>query len=86
MPRTRRVDDFVQLLRGFTPETLTSASVLELCQDTDLDDSSLAPYVHWNDALYTRNLIYRDDLFEIMAVCWQKGQKTVLHTQNGQLG
>jgi len=86
MPRTRRVDDFVQLLRGFTPETLTSASVLELCQDTDLDDSSLAPYVHWNDALYTRNLIYRDDLFEIMAVCWQKGQKTVLHTHNGQLG
>lgn len=86
MPRTRRVDDFVELLRGFTPETLTSASVLELCQDTDLDDASLAPYVHWNDALYTRNLIYRDDLFEIMAVCWQKGQKTVLHTHNGQLG
>ena len=27
MPRTRRVDDFVQLLRGFTPETLTSAAV-----------------------------------------------------------
>lgn len=86
MPRTRRIDDFVQLLRGFTPQTLTSSSVLDLCHDTDLDDSSLAPYVHWNDALYTRNLIYRDDLFEIMAVCWQKGQKTVLHTHNGQLG
>lgn len=86
MPRIRRIDDFVQLLKGFTPETLTSASVLHLCQDTDLDDSSLAPYVHWNDALYTRNLIYRDDLFEVMAVCWQKGQKTVLHTHNGQLG
>lgn len=86
MPRTRRIDDFVQLLRGFTPQTLTSSSVLDLCHDTDLDDSSLAPYVHWNDALYTRNLIYRDELFEIMAVCWQKGQKTVLHTHNGQLG
>jgi len=86
MPRTRRVDDFVKLLRGFTPETLDSASVLELCRDTDLDDASLAPYVHWHDAMYTRNLIYRDDLFEIMAVCWKKGQKTVLHTHNGQLG
>jgi cysteine dioxygenase len=86
MPRTRRVDDFVQLLRGFTPETLTSAAVLELCQDTDFVDSSLAPYVHWDDAVYTRNLIFRDDLFEVMAVCWQKGQKTVLHTHNGQLG
>ena len=86
MPKTRRVDDFVQLLRGFTPETMTSESVMEVCQDTDLDDASLAPYVHWNDALYTRNLIYRDDLFEIMTVCWQKGHKTVLHTHNGQLG
>ncbi len=86
MPKTRRIDDFVQLLRAFDPETLTSRSVLEICQDTDIDDASLARYVHWNDALYTRNLIYRDDLFEIMAVCWQKGQKTVLHTHNGQLG
>lgn len=65
---------------------MTSESVMEVCQDTDLDDASLAPYVHWNDALYTRNLIYRDDLFEIMTVCWQKGHKTVLHTHNGQLG
>ncbi|MEO5761978.1 MAG: cysteine dioxygenase family protein, partial [Vicinamibacteria bacterium] len=25
-------------------------------------------------------------LFEVMAVCWKKGQKTPLHTHNGQLG
>jgi cysteine dioxygenase len=86
MPKSRRIEDFVQLLKGFAPETLNTAAVLDLCHDTDIEDSSLARYVHWNDALYTRNLIYRDDLFEIMAVCWQKGHKTVLHTHNGQLG
>ena len=86
MPTTRRVDAFVNLLRGYSAETLTSASVLDLCLDTDIEDSSLSPYVHWHDSMYTRNLIYRDDLFEVMAVCWQKGQKTVLHTHNGQLG
>ena len=86
MPRTRRIEDFVEILRGHTAETLTSASVLELCRDTDIDDASLARYVHWHDAYYTRNLIYRDELFEVMAVCWQKGQKTPLHTHNGQLG
>jgi cysteine dioxygenase len=86
MPRTRRVEEFVEILRGYTPETLTSASVLELCQDTDIEDASLARYIHWHDSYYTRNLIYRDDLFEVMAVCWQKGQKTPLHTHNGQLG
>lgn len=86
MPRTRRIEEFVEILQGFTPETLTSAAVLEICSDTDLDDASLSKYVHWHDSLYTRNLIYRNDLFEVMAVCWQKGQKTVLHTHNGQLG
>ena len=86
MPRTRRVEDLVEILRGFNEATLTSAAVLEVCADTDLDDASLSRFVHWHDAMYTRNLIYRDDLFEVMAVCWQKGQKTVLHTHNGQLG
>ncbi len=86
MPRTRRVDEFVEILQGFNPETLTSAAVLDICSDTDIDDASLSKYVHWHDSMYTRNLIYRNDLFEVMAVCWQKGQKTVLHTHNGQLG
>jgi cysteine dioxygenase len=86
MPTTRRIEDFVDLLRGFAPEKVTSSSVLDLCLDTDIEDSSLSKYVHWQDSMYTRNLIYRDDLFEVMAVCWQKGQKTVLHTHNGQLG
>jgi cysteine dioxygenase len=86
MPRTRRVEELVDILRGFDAQSLTSAAVLEVCQDTDLDDASLSRYVHWHDQMYTRNLIYRDDLFEVMAVCWQKGQKTVLHTHNGQLG
>jgi cysteine dioxygenase len=82
----RTIDSLVQTLRSFTPETLTSAAVLDLCLDTDIDDASLRPYVHWQDAFYTRNLIYRDDLIEVMAVCWQRGQKTPLHTHNGQLG
>lgn len=86
MPTNRSIDSLVHALRSFTPETLTSAAVLELCLETQVDDASLSPYVHWQDAIYTRNLIYRDDLIEVMAVCWQKGQKTVLHTHNGQLG
>ncbi len=86
MGKIRHIDDFVRMLRTFTPETLASASVLELCCETDIQDSSLSPYVHWNESIYTRNLIYRDDLFELMAICWGKGQKTPLHTHNGQLG
>jgi cysteine dioxygenase len=55
-------------------------------QETAVDRSSLSPFVHFRPDMYTRNLVYRDDVLELMAVCWQPGQRTVIHTHNGQLG
>jgi len=34
MPTTRRIDEFVRLLKGFAPGAVTGASVLDLCLDT----------------------------------------------------
>lgn len=79
------IDDFVTQLRGFEQGLITRDSVLDFCASVQVSDTSLAPYVHFDDQFYTRNLIYRDDLFEVMAICWQPGQKTAVHTHNGQL-
>jgi cysteine dioxygenase len=46
----------------------------------------IAPYIHWNEGFYTRNLIFRDELFEVMALCWLPGQHSPIHSHNGQLG
>ena len=40
----------------------------------------------FRDDRYSRNLIYRDPIFEVMAIGWKPGQKTPVHTHNGQLG
>jgi cysteine dioxygenase type I len=80
------VGDFVDRLRSFESEPITRDRVLGYLQETAVDRSSLAPYVHFRGDMYTRNLVYRDDMLELMAVCWQPGQKTVIHTHNGQLG
>lgn len=79
------IDDFVMQLRGFEQGLITRDSVLDFCASVQVSDASLAPYVHFDDKFYTRNLIYRDDLFEVMTICWQPGQKTAVHTHNGQL-
>lgn len=79
------IDDFVMKLRSFEAGLITRDSVLDFCDSVQLTDSSLRPYLHFDDKFYTRNLIYRDDLFEVMAICWQPGQKTAVHTHNGQL-
>jgi len=76
------VDD----LRSFESEPITRDRMLGYLQDRAVDRSSLDRYVHFRNDMYTRNLVYRDDVLELMAVCWQPGQRTVIHTHNGQLG
>ena len=85
-PRNIAIGDFVETLRSFETEPITRDRVLEFCQENEVDRHTLDRYVHFRRDMYTRNLIYRDDLLEVMAVCWQPGQRTVIHTHNGQLG
>ena len=64
---------------------VTRDEVLELCDGIQLTDQSLDPFLYFDENYYTRNLIYRDDVFEVMAICWQPNQRTAVHTHNGQL-
>jgi cysteine dioxygenase len=84
--RLVRVGDFVSTLQGFEKEPITRDRILHYCLETEVDRASLQPFVHFRDDSYTRNLIHRDEQIEVMAVCWQPGQRTVIHTHNGQLG
>jgi cysteine dioxygenase len=85
-PLRTTVLDFVEGLRELEIDLITKTRVLEYLSETHLHSSAFEPYVHWNDCFYTRNLIYRDDLFEVLALCWRPGQKTPIHSHNGQLG
>lgn len=79
------IDDFVEHLRSTEAGLITRENVLDLCESVTISDASLEPYLHFDESFYTRNLIYRDSLFEVMAICWQPGQRTAVHTHNGQL-
>src|SRR6188768_994002 len=80
------VSQFVDHLRSLESGPITRDRMHEFMLETRVDRKSLDPYVHFRNDMYTRNLVYRDDTLELMAVCWQPGQKTVIHTHNGQLG
>lgn len=85
-PLRTSVCDFVEGLRSLEAGTITKARVLEYFSEVKLRPDALTPYVYWNHSFYTRNLIYRDDLFEVLALCWLPGHKTPIHSHNGQLG
>jgi len=84
--RSVAVSQFVDGLRSLETDPITRDRMLEFMLETRVDRQSLDPYVHFRPDMYTRNLVYRDDQLELMAVCWQPGQRTVIHTHNGQLG
>jgi Cysteine dioxygenase type I len=80
------VSRFVETLRSFESEPITRDRVLEYCLEHGVERASLDPYLHFRGDTYTRNLIFADELFEVMALCWSPGQRTPIHTHNGQLG
>ncbi len=53
-------------------------------QHTPVDTDSLAPYLNWDRQHYTRNLIDRTALYELMAICWEVGQASSVHNHRDQ--
>ena len=42
------------------------------------------PYLFWNAQHYTRNLIDKTELYELLAICWEPGMKSSIHNHKGQ--
>src|SRR5271163_1869462 len=58
--------------------------VRRFLQDTPVDADSLTPYLNWDRQHYTRNLIDRTPLYELMAICWEVGQASSVHNHRDQ--
>src|SRR6202795_420907 len=58
--------------------------VRSLLAEMPISESSLAPYLSWDRQHYTRNLIDKTDLYELVAVCWEVGQSSSVHNHRDQ--
>ncbi|HEY0566389.1 MAG TPA: cysteine dioxygenase family protein [Terriglobales bacterium] len=85
-PLRTSVDDLIEGLKSFERHLITQDEVKRFMEEVPIKMDAIRPFVFWRDSFYTRNLIYRDDMFEVMAICWMPGQKTAIHSHNGQLG
>ena len=80
----KSVREFVEGLCRIGAESFTEEAVSAYLRATPVDPASLAPYLLWEPTHYTRNLIFRDSLFELMAICWDVGQASRIHNHAGQ--
>src|SRR5262249_7685806 len=49
-----------------------------------VDPATLGPFLHWEPTHYTRNLIFKNDVFELIAICWDVGQVSRIHNHQNQ--
>jgi len=78
------IDEFAKRLASIPEVEFTHESVLQFLRENRVDKSTLAPYLYFASDHYTRNLILRTELFELIAICWDIGQKSPIHNHRDQ--
>ena len=78
------VDNLVRGLQAISAEDFTCENVHGFLRENPVEVDSIKKYFYWSSKFYTRNLIFKDDRFELMAVCWERGQVSRIHNHAGQ--
>jgi cysteine dioxygenase len=79
------IDEFVSDLRKFPEQAFeTTAEILHFLESTPVDPETLKPYLMWDRQHYTRNLIDKTELYELIAICWEVGHVSSVHNHQDQ--
>ena len=83
--KTVPIERFVRELRQMPESAFTPTEpIRRFLQDFPVDPDSLVSYLTWDRQHYTRNLIDRTSLYELLAICWEVGQASSVHNHRDQ--
>lgn len=77
--KTVKIKNLIEGLREIPEENFTCDNVYQFLAANPVEVGTIEPYFFWSEHCYTRNLIYKDTRFELMAICWEKGQVSRVH-------
>lgn len=78
------VHNLIDGLREIPDPEFVCQNVYDFLSAHPVEVDSITKYFHWSDHCYTRNLIYKDERFEMMAICWERGQVSRVHNHSEQ--
>lgn len=81
---TVAIADFAARLAAIPEDEFTHENVLRFLRENPVTPETLQPYLYFNPEKYTRNLIARTPLFELLALCWEPGQVSTIHNHRNQ--
>lgn len=85
-PAAVTAEQFVDGIRRLSEGIITKQKIYDYLVAYEIRAEDLARYRNWLPDRHTRNKIFRNDMIEVMLICWPVGTVTPLHTHNGQLG
>lgn len=83
--KTVKITNLIEGLREISDEEFRCDNVYQFLAENPVDIETIQKYIHWSDRFYTRNLIYKDARFEMMAICWERGQVSKIHNHADQM-
>ena len=75
---------FAAGLNAIPEERFTHQEVLDYLREHPVSLSSLRPYLYFSTEHYTRNLVHHTPLFDLIAICWESGQRSAIHNHTNQ--
>lgn len=78
------IDEWVQKLAAIPEDEFTIQNVCDFTARNGIQPETLAPYLFYAQNHYTRNLIFKNNLFEVLAICWNVGQVSRIHNHRDQ--
>ena len=83
--KTVTIHDLVAKLRRLPEENFNETESLRIfLRDMPVSAESLAPFLFWDRQHYTRNLIDKTPIYELLAICWEIGQISSVHNHRDQ--
>ena len=83
--KTVKIENLIEGLREIPDAEFKCDNVYQFLAENPVCVDSIAPYFFWSEKFYTRNLLYKDERFELMVLCWDRGQVSRIHNHADQM-
>lgn len=79
------IENFTSELRKLPATSFAQVEIVQsFLRQHPVDPETLSPYLIWDRQHYTRNLIDKNKLYELVAICWEVGQASSIHNHRDQ--
>ena len=65
------MDDLIQKLNIFSEKILPVSEVSKFLKNYRVSDEDIKKYCFFQDHVYTRNLVFKNESFEVLLLCWK---------------